>query len=790
MPTAESKPYLYLWAAPASGGWGTLSGRASQIVRVFANKDPLVAAQDAINAQAIQTSGTTPTTDPNKVCILLQNFGMYAPIEDPLFPGYNYNSFSSFHHDLDKTNPEPDWDEAPQSPHVPPLPNVPNNPEMRYLQPWNVKGREHAKAWMEAFLNEYEYLRDNHNLDLKEPVRFHFDTESGFSACCQVNQVRILEAVYLDARWGTGPYDPTSPNNPNVPNSFAVPGSADYLVPSAGVEKTMWELYDEAKAIFGWPNDLFDLTLGVDRNNAAQSLRNRRFMLWYWEICQRAHDAAMKECAYDVIEAMYPAAQCSNYGYSATDGMPDTFGWHTGRGDHGQPFGQGGSPPLVASRRFARGEVNRGDAGAAYYWSDFIDKKGTPSDPSDDRPSLFVTTPNVASGDFSSPVLYPPSPTHWAGVGTWGDRYQYYLPKDNGSWPTTDAANITLTNGRRAVESIINSFDGNNLNIAPWIRPPGQFAEWPPYPQTYTTSAIDFRDMLAMLRAKKVPEIIVWWAGLNYEPNWPSAIAIMDRVYKPQLNKIRLLNGSCTNCPPSPTAIPVDRLRYTLREEVPNEEFVEIASNQEVDPVELAVQFTFGDVASLLGNGPMAINIECSAYAFETPAGVTDISGLIYVRDPATNNWMLQDFIDDFQSDPNMTGFGFHAPINAEPATFPGYYAPLWHETRRTFDGIENYIANDKIDIKIVFKRNYTTDPFKIRFDLVQLVGLPDYLGADEGLAQGADFNHSQTVESYDVAAFMSAYAAGAEAADFNNDGVVNADDLTAFSAAFAAGPP
>ncbi len=80
--------------------------------------------------------------------------------------------------------------------------------------------------------------------------------------------------------------------------------------------------------------------------------------------------------------------------------------------------------------------------------------------------------------------------------------------------------------------------------------------------------------------------------------------------------------------------------------------------------------------------------------------------------------------------------------------------------------------------------------PFTSRFDLVQLVGQQDTNQPAEGQEQGADFNHSQTTESYDVAAFMAAYAAGAESADFNNDGVVNGDDLTAFNAAFVAGPP
>jgi len=758
-PTAEDKPYLYLWAAPdpGQGGWGTLAGRASQMVRWYSNVG--TAQNVATHLETIAASQiASGATDPNHVCILLQNFGQWSGGTNP----------TSFIVPADATPPPPGgWTGLP--PECPELPN---------LQPWMNNARPIVAQWMLDFLANY---------DGPTPTRFHFDSEIKLSSCCNVNFTISLAQATQDPRWGSSETDP----------GLAVPGSADYLVSSGGLDKQMWKLYEEALERFpDWPNKpLFipggnpnDFALKI--NAGPNDPQNRRYFLWYGEICQRALDAAMNECAYEVIKNHPNYANCkvSNYGYVDADGKSDTFGWHTGRTDTGQPVPTttphptNPPAPLISTRKCVRGVIDRYNEGARFMWSDLIEED--PGTQQEIRRSLWVTTPAVASGDFSSPVLYPPSPVHWDGSDLWGERLHYYLPKENGNWPMAGPSRITLDYSRRSMESIINSFDGNNLDIVPWIRPIGQQAPG------YVTTAIDFRDMLAMLRAKKVPEIIVWWAGENYEPNWPTALAIMDRVYKPQLNKIRILSGSCTNCPPSPAQIPVDRLRYTLREEVPDDEFVGIAANQASDPVEVAVQFTFGDVASLLGKGPMAINIECSAYAFETPAGVTDISGLIYVRDPVHQDWKLQSFIDDFTADPNMEGFGFHAPINAEPATSPGYYAPLWHETRRTFDGIANYIANDKIDIKIVFKRNYASDPFTIRFDLVQLVGLPDALGGDEGLAQGADFNHSQTTESYDVAAFMDAYAAGAEAADFNNDGIVNADDLTAFNAAFVSGPP
>jgi hypothetical protein len=287
--------------------------------------------------------------------------------------------------------------------------------------------------------------------------------------------------------------------------------------------------------------------------------------------------------------------------------------------------------------------------------------------------------------------------------------------------------------------------------------------------------------MLAMLRAKRTPEIIIWWGdgGINpLVPDWPTMKAIMDHVYKPQLNQIRVLTGACTNCPTPPATPHVDRLRYTLREPTDaNLEYVQVASSN-VDPPQVALRLTFGGMDGWVGN--VTLNFEGSVNLGEL-GSIEEMRGQVYVWNGHT--WQLVP-IDDYPGSAD-SGFGFFAPIN--PAGDPN---AGWYETRRTWENIPKYVVNGNMDIKIVLQRTTSLHPFTSRFDLVQLVGQQDANSPAEGQEQGADFNHTQTTESYDVAAFMSAYAAGAEAADFNNDGVVNADDLTAFSAAFAAGPP
>src|SRR5689334_22161499 len=74
-----------------------------------------------------------------------------------------------------------------------------------------------------------------------------------------------------------------------------------------------------------------------------------------------------------------------------------------------------------------------------------------------------TTDGKVCSARSPAPALYPPDDNHIE-----SDRKQYYL-KD---WPAATRGSLMLDNGRRAVESILNSaFESERSPIAPWIAP-------------------------------------------------------------------------------------------------------------------------------------------------------------------------------------------------------------------------------------------------------------------------------------------------------------------------------
>jgi hypothetical protein len=732
----NGRPWFYLWGPPLQSG-PSVTDFASQMVRVNAAQPATIAASQAAQAEKAQIDAGT--THPAKVCILLQNFGQHPPTG-----GSVNNPYSSILHELDKLNPLPMWNPSP-----------PEFADMPYMQFWTEHGRAQAGQWMDDFLVAYESARGW--LGQPAPVRFHFDNEIGLFGCCAKNYVVIAEAMTADPRWGDGP-DPSKYRR--------VPGTKDYLY-SSPLDKYMSDLWAEAKQAFGW-DPTKTLKQVLDETAPGFDDDNREVFLWLNEIGQRAADAAMRECAYSRITNYYlnqgiPAPLCSNYNHYDADGASDTFGWYTGHDNTGVPLITQGSnntiPPYSPQRLCARGAADQYGSGANYWWSDFIAGQTTPA-----RSSLWSTTPGVASAYFSSPVLYPPVAEHY---GT--DFKRYYEP----GWPQTNGGRVAITNGRRMVESIINTPGGSPSTIVPWVPALGAARN-----SNYAWTPLDMRDLLALLRAKNTPEIIIWWES-NNPPNLPLPIhykdfdvhrAIMDRVYNPKIDRIRLLSGSCQNCPTPPTQIQISKLEYTLRAENPSNEYVEVVTATPTPVV--ALQITFKDLN--LHSGPLTINFE-GAVGSASTGPIPQIRGNIYVWNGSS--WVLQP-IDDYTSDPDDSGFGFFAPNYG--GSLPNN---TWNETRRTFENIQKIVVNGKMDIKIVFTRRESNTPFIVRYDLVQLVDAePAAQSMMAGTEQGADFNYTQDVSTEDISGFYAAYTAGEAAADFNNDGVVDAQDLAEFT--------
>ncbi len=733
--TAQTeRPYFYLWAAPEEG-WSTMTGHASQMVRVFVVHDPAwsivqnaqAKAHEAVTEVNIQL--TSGLTEAGHICILPQNFGdwiwagqgIYLPHSDILSflnPADAVNPIW-----LDPLNPHPEWRLD------------------RCRQPWMTQGRADLKLWMETFVARYDQLGG------PKPDRFHFDTEVGLNQVWHVNHTRVLEAVANDPRWD------------------------DPLYPVGNTGKTMAELFEEARIAYGWPANasLDDL---VDGNVRPDDVVNRPYYLWYIDVCKQAVDAAMKEAAYDVIQNFVGAnsgswadVKVSNYGHAAADGVVDSFGWYPG----GPPDANGVRGPEYLA---TRGEMEQTWAGERNEW---FSQNGI------DR--LWLTQTGAASGDFSSPVLYP--------IGFWhrtDNHRDFYLP----GWPAVTDADASMYASRRWVESVLNSSFGAPEKLAPWIPVPNSVFSWTEDNITYshTVNQTEFRQLLAMLRAKGTEEILVWWNSGAQPTNEPppylsfsNLIPILDQVYRPHLYAYNVVSASEVY----PTTHDPDRLRYTFAEvsgtweETPTLQTITHRSEPIGDQSEVVeIRTTFHNMQDpALGNS-VVFNLECA---------VDDTNGLrghIYVLEQ-DGDWIEQDYV----ADEHIAGFKFYAPaseiwcadFNPGVPAFISKHATMFQTRRSGLIGRHD-LGGGVMEVKIVLSRNAALGPFEAVFDLVQIVGAPDIAGGGGCTCQdqGADYDYSQTVGSSDFSAFMTDFTAGHPRADFNNDGQVNTLDAAVFT--------
>src|SRR5690606_27667792 len=126
----------------------------------------------------------------------------------------------------------------------------------------------------------------------------------------------------------------------------------------------------------------------------------------------------------------------------------------------------------------------------------------------------------------------------------------YYLP----NWPTESIWDASLRNHRHWLESIL----GSGVD-------PSEIAVWVPLIGTsthketgYFISAEDARRQFAMLRAKNIGEVMVWWdRNAPALATWAEYHKAIRQVYSPVLDSYLVLEGTCAQ-------VPVSALHYTL----------------------------------------------------------------------------------------------------------------------------------------------------------------------------------------------------------------------------------
>jgi hypothetical protein len=599
--------------------------------------------------------------------------------------------------------------------------NPPETPDMNYMNPWLTIGIPKVRTWMQHFVAEYKRLGG------LPPARFSFGAEIYLSGtCCYTDYVRLLEGIANDPRWA----DPAYP----------VPGFGG---------ATMNDLYLEACDRYSWgtpPYPTLAARLFPYRSLPPNDDHNRPYILWYTRLCEQVADAAMQEAVYSVIQdpVNWPACKVSNYLHFNANGDEDEFGWYTLINAAG-----GG---VSATRTSVRGDPDGFGWGTYNYIGDLYDRYTHGN-------SRWLVLPSVASGNFSAPGLYPFPPNLYAGLPYRNYYQSTYMNPDRNVLTPADA-NLFLN--RRTTESVLNT-TGTTETFAPWVKA---------IDDTDHPTAGELVNQLAMLRAKQVKEMRLWWDDGN--PNhpfqsWPRLLNVMDEVYQPQLETYALSSGT-----PEST-MDLDRVRYTLRG--PAETF-DCQSGVVNGLQTIVLVGLFDNVVGSDGHAILQtnLNLECS---------VTDntVRGSAWVWNPAFNTWLAAD-ARDFDPDPNVTcakcQFGFFAPPTPPDNTH--------YEMRRTFPipTVQSGAPTHQMIVRVVLQKPVAGDSFHASFDLFQLVGTGE-LGstADTTIAQGADYDYSGTVTTSDATAFMSDWANHAPLADFNNDGVIDANDLIAFLAAF-----
>ncbi len=318
--------------------------------------------------------------------------------------------------------------------------------------------------------------------------------------------------------------------------------------------------------------------------------------------------------------------------------------------------------------------------------------------------------------------------------------------------------------------------------IAPWVFIPGSRWNLDEAGAGYThdTSVDEFVDVLAMLRAKGIEEAIVWWndpAGAEFY--WSQVEAALYEVYVPQIAGATVLFAA------NEPTFDLDALRYTLRfPEDLEREYIELEAGGIGNDYQVALEVVYDNLDQFQPGG-YRWNFEGSILVEDDEGGADDIRGEVYVwdweHDPP--EWALEYSITDFTSAPH--GFGFFAPCY-EVEGEEGLFA---YETRRSFP-IGPRIQNGEMKVEIVLRQPAASGPFTARIDLTQLIAAPiSACDNCNSIAQGADFDHSLSVNVTDWLAFQAAYALGKRSADQNRDGQVNAQDMVIFGAKYN-GPP
>jgi hypothetical protein len=546
------------------------------------------------------------------------------------------------------------------------------------------------KQWMDDFCKEYVAIQQDLNhparlplqgsdvfnphddddftgLTLPPPNRFHLDNETHDSMSYRLSK-NDLWMLYTLAK--SKDLYPT--------NSLYNYWNNDTLYKVPGTGKTLQQLYAEAvTAHSGLPGDILDDVAGLQQTLAPDADANRPFMLWYADVCRQARNAVMTNCYYGVVKNYWQNCKVSNYDDGKTDGVVDKTGWFM---DTPGTKVDNTYPTRQANNQLPRGWTSNNENLAGRYWDEI---NGT-----------WDVHRTYCSADMSSPVTYKiGTGDHLGHAGNpgYGDHeetdgsgtflvpnkgaqqpnlYIRMLSSNEQEWLTVPetADETTLRLVRHRLESCMKSNNEvHKTEIVPWVAMAHEERQSPKYA----------RDLMAMLRSHKVPEIIVF-SGRNLDintpeqrgaaaTNWRDTQPLIDQVYSPYIWDFGINHGVIPV--PNNWANDPARLEYTFdnlpsvdilsKENQPDPEGPEL---NQITSLEMEIRgfvnpdtskgyfSTFGPETVEPGiNYGYTLYLECSLKPVSPPTG--GYYGTVEVFNWTTQNWVHVSVVDSTQDE-------------------------------------------------------------------------------------------------------------------------------------------
>lgn len=629
------------------------------------------------------------------------------------------------------------------------------------------------RRWMRDFIAEYTRLQAerliSHPLQpLPTPSRMHYDTEPFMCIAPHRNNVWFLNYISQQAAiWGDG-----TTQNPG----WDVPGHP------AGT--SLYDLFSAAQAQYGWPS-----IISLNTLESAEHHTNRSEMALWYDICQRAEAAQMRATAYDEIKANWASCIVGNYGDARYDGESANTGWHMARVRDATLTNET-DDTFAASNLYPRGHIHRQPFGAkqSYLASATHDPQGE---------FRWTGSRYWTFGDVDSPELYHASKIQLLGYSGLGwqrplvqggpDGHQQpdlYLPGQplHGGTPPGeimpgDPFPTTLRLCRLEAEAVIGYGGGSHEDrFYPWLQMP-----YSDYPTAYyagghqgfewhVVTPVEVRRMLALMRAKRAPEVLFYtWSNATapqwtVTSSWNAAIEEFKGVYAPRVYEYTRVLGTK---PPGSPADHTSLLEFTLQD-IGYGTVVGLQStptNGLNSVTQLVVRLNNMEEYA---HGTLDITIECSSSAANTSARTE-------VWDFSSGGWVI-------------------VPVPESSVGKYLFYTPD-RSSRRTFDTVGlsgTFIGSTAPDAGRVFLRLTHTAPanFVSKYDLVQVVPTPPlYPGDGEGLrADDGDATQDDEVNLDDLVFFVDHWNAQSPAADLDMNAQVDDADLSRFLDAFTDG--